>query len=85
PLNHSNIPTQHLFLPLIKHPQPIAPNLLQTFNITEHELIKQVQRLIRHAQEQIATLHYTPTPKKLIQLSIHQPPNLHHNFLPTHH
>ncbi|WP_398574660.1 Clp protease N-terminal domain-containing protein, partial [Staphylococcus epidermidis] len=79
------MPTEHLFLGLMKHPQPIAPNLLQTFNITQHKLIQQLQKLIPHPQHQIPTLHYTPTPKKLIQLSIHQAPNLHHNFLPTHH
>ncbi|WP_313957919.1 Clp protease N-terminal domain-containing protein, partial [Staphylococcus aureus] len=84
-LNHSNIRTQHLLFPLIKQPQPIAAKLLQTFNITQHKLIQQLQKLIPHPQHHLPTFHYTPTPKKVIQLSIHQATKLHHNFLPTQH
>ncbi|WP_392391752.1 Clp protease N-terminal domain-containing protein, partial [Staphylococcus capitis] len=58
PFNHSNIPTQHLLLRLIKQPQAIAPKVLETFNITQHKLIQQVENLIDHRQEQIPTLHY---------------------------
>ncbi|WP_186364472.1 hypothetical protein, partial [Staphylococcus hominis] len=61
--------------PLIKQPQPIPPKLLQSFNITQHKLIQQLQKLIPHPQQ------HSPTHPPLLLSHIKQPTQIIQPFI----
>jgi ATP-dependent Clp protease ATP-binding subunit ClpA len=86
-LNHGYIGTEHILLGLVKEGGGVGANVLKNLGVELRMVRKQVDSLIRHGAEEVATgkLPQTPRAKRVIECAIEEARRLGHNYVGTEH
>lgn len=85
-LGHNYVGTEHLLLGLIKEGSGVAARVLQSQNVTEDKVLKEVEELIGRGEatgEQ--PLGFTPRTKRVLELSFREARRMGHNYIGTEH
>src|SRR5205809_2261304 len=85
-LNHNYIGTEHILLGLIHEAEGVAAKALESQDISLEAVRSQVEEII--GQGQAAPTGYIPftrRAKKVLELSLREPPQLGHNYIGTEH
>lgn len=85
-LNHNYIGTEHLLLGLIHEGEGIAAMVLRENGIALPEVRVEVEQIIGHGQASPSGhIPFTPRAKKVLELSLREALQLHHNYIGTEH
>ncbi|MDR2762024.1 MAG: ATP-dependent Clp protease ATP-binding subunit [Planctomycetaceae bacterium] len=85
--NHEYIGTEHILLGLIKEGSGVAANVLKNLDIDLRKIRHEVEKLVRSGPDLVTMgrLPQTPRAKKVIEFSMEEARNLHHNYVGTEH
>ncbi|OUC92363.1 Clp protease [Streptosporangium minutum] len=85
-LGHNHIGTEHLLLGLLTEEDGVAGRALRASGIGHRQVRSDVEEIIGQGGE-IPPSHipFTPRAKKVLELSLREALNLHHNYIGTEH
>jgi ATP-dependent Clp protease ATP-binding subunit ClpA len=85
--NHEYIGTEHILLGLVKEGSGVAANVLKNLNIDLRKIRLEVEKIVQSAPEMVpmGKLPHSPGLKRLLEYSIEEARNLHHNYVGTEH
>ena len=85
-LNHNYIGTEHLLLGLIHEGEGVAAKALESLGIPLEKARGQVEEIIGQGQSSpTGHIPFTPRAKKVLELSLREALQLHHNYIGTEH
>jgi ATP-dependent Clp protease ATP-binding subunit ClpC len=88
-LNHNYIGTEHILLGLLGEPTGAAYRVLGSFGLTlegaRHELEEIIGPGKKDKKEPRGHIPFTPRAKKVLELSLREALQLHHNYIGTEH
>jgi ATP-dependent Clp protease ATP-binding subunit ClpA len=85
-LNHNYIGTEHILLGLIHESQGVAAKALESLGISLEAVRAQVEEIIGQGQRPpTGHIPFTPRAKKVLELSLREAKQLHHNYIGTEH
>jgi ATP-dependent Clp protease ATP-binding subunit ClpC len=85
-LNHNYIGTEHILLGLIHEGDGVAAKALETLNISLEAARRQVEEIIGQGQAApTGHIRFTPRAKKVVELSLRESLQLHHDYIGTEH
>jgi ATP-dependent Clp protease ATP-binding subunit ClpC len=85
-LNHNYIGTEHMLLGLIHEGDGVAAKALETLNISLEAVRRQVEEAIGQGQAApTGHIPFTPRAKKVVELSLRESLQLHHDYIGTEH
>src|SRR4051812_31363773 len=85
--NHEYIGTEHILLGLVKEGPNVAAIVLNNLDIDLRKLRLEVEKMVLPGPDRTiwGKLPQTPKAKKVIEYSIEEARNLHHNYVGTEH
>jgi ATP-dependent Clp protease ATP-binding subunit ClpA len=85
-LNHNYIGTEHILLGLLGEPTGVAYRVLASFGMTLEGARQELTEMIGPGkQEPRGHIPFTPRAKKVLELSLREALQLHHNYIGTEH
>jgi ATP-dependent Clp protease ATP-binding subunit ClpC len=85
-LNHDYIGTEHILLGLIHEGDGVAAKALESLGISLDAVRQQIEQIIGQGQQAPSGhIPLTPRAKKVLELSLREAIQLHHNYVGTHH
>jgi ATP-dependent Clp protease ATP-binding subunit ClpC len=86
-LNHNYIGTEHVLLGLIREADGVAAQALEALGISLEGVRARVEGIIGTGLGPIESSHvpFTPRAKKVLELSLREALQLHHNYIGTEH
>jgi ATP-dependent Clp protease ATP-binding subunit ClpA len=85
-LQHNYIGTEHILLALIHEGHGVACRALEPFDLPLEQMREEVvQRVGRGSSEPSGRIPFTPRAKKVLELSLREALQLHHNYIGTEH
>jgi ATP-dependent Clp protease ATP-binding subunit ClpC len=85
-LNHNYIGTEHLLLGLIAEGEGVAATALESLGISLEAVQLQVEEIIgRGGAAPSGQIPFTPRAKKVLELSLREALQLHHDYIGTEH
>jgi ATP-dependent Clp protease ATP-binding subunit ClpC len=85
-LNHNYIGTEHMLLGLIHEGDGVAAKALETLNISLEAVRREVEEIIGQGQAApTGHIPFTPRAKKVVELSLRESLQLHHDYIGTEH
>ena len=85
-LNHNYIGTEHILLGLIHEGDGVAATALETLNMSLEAVRRQVEEIIGQGQAApTGHIPFTPRAKKVVELSLRESLQLHHDYIGTEH
>jgi ATP-dependent Clp protease ATP-binding subunit ClpC len=85
-LNHNYIGTEHILLGLIHEGEGVAAKALESLGISLDAVRQQVEEIIGQGQQAPSGhIPFTPRAKKVLELSLREALQLHHNYIGTEH
>jgi len=84
-LNHNYIGTEHILLGLIHEGEGGAVRALESLGISLGAVRQQVEEIIGRGQQPSGQILFTPSAKKVLELSLRESLQLRHNYIGTEH
>jgi ATP-dependent Clp protease ATP-binding subunit ClpC len=84
-LHHGFIGTEHLLLGLISEGEGVAARALEELDVHLDDVRRKVEELIGPSAEPTGSPPFTPRAKKVLELSLREALQLHHNYIGTEH
>ncbi len=85
-LNHNYIGTEHVLLGLIHEGEGVAAKALESLGISLEAVRAEVQSIIGRGKDApMGHIPFTPRAKKVLELSLREALQLHHNYVGTEH
>jgi ATP-dependent Clp protease ATP-binding subunit ClpC len=86
-LHHNYIGTEHILLGLLGEREGIAFRVLESFGLTAEGVRQEVVAIVGEGKQDPQTGHipFTPRAKKVLELSLREALQLHHNYIGTEH
>jgi ATP-dependent Clp protease ATP-binding subunit ClpC len=85
-LNHNYIGTEHLLLGLIREGEGVAARALSNLEISLEVVRQQLEEILgRGMQAPSGSIPFTPRAKKVLELSLRESKQLHHEYIGTEH
>jgi ATP-dependent Clp protease ATP-binding subunit ClpA len=85
-LNHNYIGTEHLLLGLLGEPTGVAYGILGSFGMSLEGARQELSEIVGPGkQEPRGHIPFTPRAKKVLELSLREALQLHHNYIGTEH
>jgi ATP-dependent Clp protease ATP-binding subunit ClpA len=85
-LNHNYIGTEHILLGLLGEPEGVAYRVLEAHGITLKGAREELTEIVGPGkQEPRGHIPFTPRAKKVLELSLREALQLHHNYIGTEH
>jgi hypothetical protein len=85
-LNHNYIGTEHILLGLIHEGEGVAAGALESLDVSLEAVRARVEEIIGQGQETpTGHIPFTPRAKKVLELSLREAKQLHHNYVGTEH
>lgn len=85
-MKHEAIGTEHILLGLIREGTGIAAKALDAIDVRPEIIEQGIEELVGIGdQEVVASVHYTPRAKKVIELSVDESRKLGHSYIGTEH
>jgi ATP-dependent Clp protease ATP-binding subunit ClpA len=85
--NHEYIGTEHILLGLLKEGSSVAVAVLQNLGVDLRKIRLEVEKLVQSGPD-IVTMHrlpWTPRARQVIEYSMEEARNLHHNYVDSEH
>lgn len=85
-LGHNYVGTEHILLGLVKEGSGIAARVLQSQDVTEDKVLREIEALIGHGDNNDGQpLGFTPRTKRVLELSFKEARRLGQNYIGTEH
>jgi len=85
-LNHNYIGTEHILLALIQEGEGVAAKALRSLGVSLEEVRSDVKDIVgQGATAPVGHVPFTPRAKKVMELSLRESLQLHHNYIGTEH
>ncbi|MBG0832877.1 Clp protease [Planomonospora sp. ID67723] len=85
-LSHNYIGTEHILLGLVGEDDGVAARALRSFDISLEQVRQDVEEIIgQGSRGPTGHIPFTPRAKKVLELSLREALNLHHNYIGTEH
>ena len=85
-LNHNYVGTEHILLGLLHEGEGVAAKALESLGVTLQAVRQEVGEIIGHGQQAPSgRVPFTPSAKKVLELSLREAMQLGHNYIGTEH
>ncbi|PIV39681.1 MAG: NDP-hexose 4-ketoreductase, partial [Candidatus Omnitrophica bacterium CG02_land_8_20_14_3_00__42_8] len=85
--NHDYIGTEHILLGLLKEGEGVAAVVLQKMGLNLQQIRMEIEKIVKPGPSTVVSgdIPFTPTAKKVVELSSEEARSLGHNYIGTEH